>query len=301
MARKLDTEDFKSTLLIILEAEKEAEAIIENAKKRAEEIINKAEKDAEEIMNKEIKIEIHKRIEDLRKDLENRLRKYEKEEQEKVSAFINKISKTIESNKESIINEIIKVVFKHGKIENAKKRAEEIINKAEKDAEEIMNKEIKIAHEKIKMEERRRLAEISLKMKEIILRERETIFNEVLNEVKRRLHEFKKTDRYPSILQELILEGCEAIGGGDLVIKIDSKDKEIDINIEKLKRIIEERMGGKVNISIVFDNISEFGGVIVSTPDGSIVYNNTLDAILERNFDDIRRIITKSILEGERL
>ncbi|MCS7368316.1 MAG: V-type proton ATPase subunit E [archaeon GBS-70-058] len=213
------------------------------------------------------------------------------------------IKKGIFGSSENISSRIILEAEKEAEaiIENAKKRAEEIINKAEKDAEEIMNKEIKIAHEKIKMEERRRLAEISLKMKEIILRERETIFNEVLNEVKRRLHEFKKTDRYPSILQELILEGCEAIGGGDLVIKIDSKDKEIDINIEKLKRIIEERMGGKVNISIVFDNISEFGGVIVSTPDGSIVYNNTLDAILERNFDDIRRIITKSILEGERL
>jgi len=115
MARKLDTEDFKSTLLTILEAEKEAEAIIENAKKHAEEIINKAKKDAEEIMNKEIKIEIHKRIENLRRDLENRLREYEREEQEKASAFINKISKTIESNKESIINQIIEVVFKHDK------------------------------------------------------------------------------------------------------------------------------------------------------------------------------------------
>jgi vacuolar-type H+-ATPase subunit E/Vma4 len=213
------------------------------------------------------------------------------------------IKKGVFGNSKNISNRIILEAEGEAEaiIENAKKHAEDIINRAKKDAEEIINKEIKMAYEKIKMEERRRIAEISLRVREMVLRERERIFNEILNESKKRLHEFKKTDAYASFLQELILEGCEAIGSGDLIIKIDSKDKEIDINIEKLRKIIEERIGEKVNVSIVFDNISELGGVIVSTSDENIVYNNTLEAILERNSDELRKIITKSILEGDKL
>jgi flagellar assembly protein FliH len=115
MDEKTDAEDLKPTLLVVLEAEGEAEAIIENAKKHAEDIINRAKKDAEEIINKEIKMEIRKRIEGLKKELEDRLGEYEKKELEKNSAFINKISKTIENNKENIIDEIIKVVLRRGK------------------------------------------------------------------------------------------------------------------------------------------------------------------------------------------
>ncbi|MCC6017654.1 MAG: DivIVA domain-containing protein [Candidatus Verstraetearchaeota archaeon] len=115
MDDKKDAEDLKPTLLVILEAEREAEIIIENARKHAEEIINKARKDAEEIINKEVKMEIHKRIEGLKKELDDRLEEYEKKELEKNSAFINKISKVVENNKEKIIDEIIKVVLKRGK------------------------------------------------------------------------------------------------------------------------------------------------------------------------------------------
>ncbi|MCR6623317.1 MAG: V-type proton ATPase subunit E [archaeon YNP-LCB-024-027] len=218
--------------------------------------------------------------------------------------MVNKtIKKGAFGDSKNISNRIILEAEREAEIiiENARKHAEEIINKARKDAEEIINKEVKMEYEKIKMEEKRRTAEISLKVKEIMLRERERIFNEVLNEVKKRLHEFKKTDAYASFLQELILEGCEAINSKDLIIKLDQKDKEIEINIEKLRKTIEERIGEKVNMSIVFNNISELGGVIVSTPDESIVYNNTLEAILERNSGNIRKIITKSILEGEKL
>ncbi|NHV11945.1 MAG: hypothetical protein HA488_01890 [Candidatus Verstraetearchaeota archaeon] len=115
MNKKPITGGLKPTLLTILEAEREAETIIENAKKQAEEIINKAKKDAEEMINKEVKVEIYKKIDILKKESEHRLREYENEELERNYAFIKKISKMIEDNKESIINEIIRAVLKHGK------------------------------------------------------------------------------------------------------------------------------------------------------------------------------------------
>jgi vacuolar-type H+-ATPase subunit E/Vma4 len=277
------------------------------------------------------------------------------------------IKKGVFGDSKNISNKIILEAEREAEtiIENAKRQAEEIINKAKKDAEEMINKEVKVAYETIKMEEKRRITEINLKIREMMLHEMERIFNEILNEVKKRFHEVKKTAAYASFLQELILEGCEAVGSEKLIIKIDSKDKDVNINIEEFKNMIEERIRErkveiesiqisplatedlfefvssgiesleegmakplkikcpfcdsefninieefknmieerirerKVEVSIIFDNISEVGGVLVSTPDGNIVYDNTLEAILERNASEIKKIITRSISEGE--
>ncbi len=180
-------------------------------------------------------------------------------------------------------------------IEEAKIEAENIINKAKKQAEEIINKEIKNYLKQLEDEKKQKIAEIKLKVKEDILKIQEELCEEIISELKNRISKLREQEDYKQLLRKLIIESCEALNGGNLIIKIDTKDCDIEFDIKEIENEVKMRTGNETNIKLVYDDISELGGVIALTIDESMIYDNTLDSIIEKSRNEIRKILYKNI------
>jgi V/A-type H+-transporting ATPase subunit E len=87
-------------------------------------------------------------------------------------------------------------------------------------------------------------------------------------------------------LDKLLLEAIENIGENKVKIYCNPEDKN---DIEKItKKISREK---NIRIEIKEKKISEYGGVIATNESETVVYNNTIEARLERMKEDIRKIV----------
>lgn len=106
--------------------------------------------------------------------------------------------------------------------------------------------------------------------KEIMLVEKS--ISEVFDSAVEKLRELKRNKDYTKHLTQLIDEAIKSIGMSDVIITTNSKDKKI------VKRIIKKYD----SVTLSSDTIDCIGGVRVSSKDGSMNFDNTIDARLER-------------------
>ena len=87
-------------------------------------------------------------------------------------------------------------------------------------------------------------------------------------------------------LDKLLIEAIENIGENKVKIYCNPEDRN---DIEKIaKKISKEK---NIRIEVKEKKISEYGGVIATNESETIVYNNTIEARLERMKEDIRKIV----------
>ncbi|MCS7097160.1 MAG: V-type proton ATPase subunit E [Candidatus Methanomethylicia archaeon] len=181
-------------------------------------------------------------------------------------------------------------------IEEAKKEGEKIIEAAKKQAEEILNNEIKKFMQLLEVEKKQKINEINSKTAEEILKEREKIFNEVMQLLEYRLIKLRNTKEYRTLIKRLIVESCINLGGGDILVKMDSKDNNLQINLKEIIEEVKMRTNNETKINMLFvDNITRLGGAIVSSIDETITCDNTLEAIIERRKKDIRKVLYEKL------
>ncbi len=106
--------------------------------------------------------------------------------------------------------------------------------------------------------------------KEIMLIEKS--IGEVFDSAVEKLRQLKRNKDYTKHLTQLIDEAIKSIGMSDVIITTNSKDKNI------VKGIIKKYDG----VTLSRDTIDCIGGVRVSSKDGSMNFDNTIDARLER-------------------
>jgi V/A-type H+-transporting ATPase subunit E len=87
----------------------------------------------------------------------------------------------------------------------------------------------------------------------------------------------------------LIREGLGVIGS-KARIECASKDR-------KAVAAAIRRLGGKAKISLSEEPIATIGGIILTSPDGSVRFDNTFEARLERMRPDLRKGVAE-ILTG---
>jgi V/A-type H+-transporting ATPase subunit E len=136
------------------------------------------------------------------------------------------------------------------------------------------------------MIERRILGSAELESRNKSLEVVEESINEVFIEASKKLKESVKTDDYKKALKNFLEEGLDAVGSDNLVVFSNKKDSTL------LKDIIKEIVGTKnVKISLSKETIDCIGGIQLKTPDGSVFYDNTIEARLER----LRPLLRKDI------
>ena len=142
-------------------------------------------------------------------------------------------------------------------------------------------------------ERARRLHQAKLEALRTIGAVRQQLIETMLSETRRRLADLRADPDYPLILRRLIAEAINALGetelrGGRVVLEIDPHD-------ERHVCPILNELG--VNLQIVA-SLQGWGGVVVTSGDGRIVVNNTLEARLERAMPFLRQGLVAFIEEG---
>ena len=189
-------------------------------------------------------------------------------------------------------------------LEDAEKEAEKTILRAEAEAERILERAkeeaerrydaiIRDGKERLRVKERQMLSLFDLESKNRMLRAKEEIINEVFNEALKRLQRYTQTEDYVNCLLRLILEASEQIRSDTLIIRLNERDSRI-LTEEKLNEF-SKKMGIKLIKSK--ETAHSIGGVIVMTPDGRIVIDNTFENRLRLLRDSLRVRVAEILFE----
>jgi V/A-type H+-transporting ATPase subunit E len=98
-----------------------------------------------------------------------------------------------------------------------------------------------------------------------------------------------ESDSYADAIGRLIEEGVEVIGASARV-QCSTKDRRIVSSAIK-------GLGGSAKVSLEEEPIETIGGVVLSTPDGSVRFDNTIEARLERMRPSLRKEVA-AVLTG---
>lgn len=120
------------------------------------------------------------------------------------------------------------------------------------------------------------------------LRSLERAVNEVFDAATKEVSSAEGSTREKALVR-LIQEGLDVIGEKAKVYCSAGDKKSASGAIRKLE--------GKARVTLETDPIETIGGVVLTTPDGSIRFDNTFEARLERMKPDLRREVS-SILGG---
>ena len=193
-----------------------------------------------------------------------------------MAAEENVIKKVINEAKEEI-----KIILDEG-LNNSVESLEKAKIDTNIEVENIIDSKEKQAD----MTERRILGSAELESRNKSLEVVEESINEVFKEALNKLKESVKTDDYKKALKNFLEEGLDAVGSDNLVVFSNKKDSTL------LKDITKEIVGKRnVKISLNKETIDCIGGVQLKTPDGSVFYDNTIEARLER----LRPLLRKDI------
>jgi V/A-type H+-transporting ATPase subunit E len=174
----------------------------------------------------------------------------------------------------------------------AESHARQIVEAAERKAAIAREEARRAALWPAAAERARRLHQAKLEALRTVGEIRNRLIETTLSETRQRLAELRADPDYPLILRRLIAEAIDALGEAELqtgraVLKIDPRDEP------SLAAILNEM---NVNLQVV-TALHGWGGVIVTSGDGRVVVNNTLESRLERTTPFLRQDLLTFIEE----
>lgn len=190
-------------------------------------------------------------------------------------------------------------------MDDAYREAEAIIDKAKKETESIRRKE---SHEfnimffknknclyKVLLYNNKEKV-ISLeefKSRSDILTYKETVVQEILQHIKRAFYSLPENQDYPKILKKLIIQALRHLDpdGQEFICRINQRDHGL------LSSPVLKEVGKKMNKALFIDDfpVNIVGGVIVLRYDLRVLYDNSLEAVFERNRQTMRYMAAECI------
>ena len=202
---------------------------------------------------------------------------------------------------ESSGNEIIDRILK-----DAREEAETIVKDAQKSAKTIMEKQKQSARHSAEKQAGSLLerakndadiirgkvsTDIRRRASWIVLSEKNRLVTSVLDEVKKRLVNLKKSEEYVPVLEKLIVDAGTVLGGGMLEVALNENDSTL-VKLNTLEKKISDKSGVQTQLK-VSEQKTKAAGVIVKTIDDQIFVDNTFEAILSRRERELRLKIAR--------
>ncbi len=124
-------------------------------------------------------------------------------------------------------------------------------------------------------------SDLESRNKEILLVEDsvQKVFEKAIEKIK----SSTKDDNYTKLMESLLEESTNALGTSEVTVYTNSKDKQI------VQSLLSKFSGAELSN----DSIDCLGGVEVKSKDGTMTFNNTIDARVERMKPLIRKDIAK--------
>jgi len=202
---------------------------------------------------------------------------------------------SIKRGLKSIAKEILESAEKEAEalILRAEAQAEKILEEARKEAERRYNSIIRESRERMKAEEMQLNSIFELEAKNKLLKVKEELIKEVYDETLNRLREYVLTEDYVNCLLRLISEASGRIPSGELEIRLNERD--YSGITEKHLLDLSKNIGVKLIKSE--KRIRCIGGVVVASPDGKIVIDNTFENRLNSLKGSLRAKIAKILFQ----
>ncbi len=193
------------------------------------------------------------------------------------SAIDNVVGKVVEEAKQ----EILKV------LEAGKTEAEEILYQAQREAELDAGKILSSKGRQVESLTRRVIGSAELEARNKSLRMVEDSINKVFANALDKLRK-NKPKEYKDAMKKMVEEALESVGSKKVVLSCNQEDRSL---VESLAKQVGK---GKVFDASVSDKTLQCaGGVKAAAADGSITYDNTLEARLDR----MRPVLRKAVAD----
>ena len=169
-------------------------------------------------------------------------------------------------------------------LKDAGERAEKLLREAEKKAEKLLQER---AEPQILAIRKRILGKASMECKKMLLEAKEEMISKALSRVFERLKRFPEEDEYRAFLKRSLKRALKVLGPrheGKLLIYLNERDF----------KIIREEISG-ADLKLVKADL--IGGLIASTEDGSVIFNDSLESRLEALKPMLRDIIASTLFE----
>jgi len=190
---------------------------------------------------------------------------------------------------------------------DAEVQAESIIKKAENEAEIIRGTAAQKAEARIDSAKKqadteagrikkRILSGVHLEIKQKSLRDRETIIDEVLKALLKRLDSIRSREAYREVLEDFIMEGIISLDSPQLVLKTGVPEKKLLTSsvLGEIQKRAAENYGKQVSMSITQEPGIQ-GGVYIETKKGDRSFDNRFSARVERMLPELRLKIVKML------
>jgi V/A-type H+-transporting ATPase subunit E len=159
----------------------------------------------------------------------------------------------------------------------------EILSKSQPSLEQEYDKIIDEGKKEAKKIEKQILgsSDLESRNKQILLIEDSV--QKVLDKAIQKIGSTNRDSNYSKLMTRLLEESTNALGTTDVIVYTNSKDRDV------VKPLLSKLSGAELSSDI----IECLGGVEVKSRDGSMTFNNTIDATIERMKPLIRKEIAK--------
>jgi vacuolar-type H+-ATPase subunit E/Vma4 len=195
------------------------------------------------------------------------------------------------------------VDFSHAVLEEAKQEAEGIVNLAKHEAEHILDgaraelDQVYLSESpqekkmKAKMRYTQIVAAAELEAQRQLLLGQERFVNDVRQRVKERLLHIRQEAHYAEILIALIRQGLSELDGSMFEVIVAPEDRPL-VTDAMLKTLQAET--GKT-VQLAEHSQAGISGAIIHSVDGRAICDNSFQAILQRQQEDLRLLIAQEL------
>jgi V/A-type H+-transporting ATPase subunit E len=191
------------------------------------------------------------------------------------SALDNVVGKVVEEAKQEILQIL----------ESAKMEAEQVLYQAQREAEVEAGKILSSKDRQVESLSRRIMGSAELEARNKSLRLIEDSINKVFENALAKLAKSKPKE-YKESMRKMIAEAVESVGSKKVILSCNHEDKSLVQGIAK-------QVSKSIDVSVADKAIVCVGGVKAETPDGSIRFDNTLEARLERMKPTLRKAVAE--------
>ena len=197
----------------------------------------------------------------------------------------------------AIANEVIGDVQKEAEaiISAAESQAKETLRIAKEQADQTYRQFLAESKDKAEAEKRKIASVTEVDIRNRLLQAKEDLVDEAFQKALAKLKEFVKTDEYHAYLLKQIEEIAKKMDQKILIVEVNSKDKDW-LTTDMLKHAAKTL---HVEFKISKQTENYIGGCKLSSQDGKIIYDGSLDNRLEELKPELRAEIAKQLFKEE--
>jgi vacuolar-type H+-ATPase subunit E/Vma4 len=197
----------------------------------------------------------------------------------------------------AIAGEVIGDVQKEAEaiISAAENQAKETLRAAKEQADQTFRRIVAESKEKAEAEKHKIASVTEVDLRNRLLQTKEELVDQAFEKVIVKLKDFVNTEEYHTYLLKQIEAIAAKMQQKNLIVEVNSKDKKW-LKLDMLNQA-EKTLNVKFKISSQTEDY--IGGAKLSSEDGKIIYDGTLDNRLEELKPELRTEIAKQLFKGE--